>query len=392
MDRKIFITSYPYVYERYFRVFDYFPKKERLTFILPKDWEAKGGKIKVKTPRRGNIKIISSKAYFTHSHYPVVRGLLKGWMPGARKLIQQGAKSGDILYTSIEPNLLTTYFNSRLAKKLGLKHVFFTWQNVAYDARLKGIKLWITERIIKWTVQNSAGAICGNHKAAEILKKYVTRSDFKILVAPISGVDIEGFRPDIQSDFRQKHGIEDKTVLTFAGAFDERKGIKTLLAAFSEALKKASDLHLVMIGTGPLESYIRDFVGQNEMQNNITAIPWLPNEQLPGVFVGSDIFIHPSEPYAGWEEQFGYSIAEASASCLPVISTKTGSIGEIVLDGVTGVLLEPQRVDRLKDAILTLAGDVDLRRKFGLAGRKHIEENYSHSVIAGKYYNFFSTL
>ena len=125
MDRRIFITSYPYVYERYFRVFDFFPKKECLTFILPKGWEAKGGAIKVGTPQMNDIKIISSRAYFTHSHYPILRGLLKGWMPGAKKIIRQNVKLGDILYTAIEPNLLTTYFNSRLAKKLGLKQINF---------------------------------------------------------------------------------------------------------------------------------------------------------------------------------------------------------------------------------------------------------------------------
>ena len=226
--RKVFVTSYPYVYERYFKVFDYFPKKESLFFILPRIWEAKGGKIKVKIPGRQDIKISGARAFFYHSRYPVIRGLLKGWMPRARKIIENNAAQGDILYTAIEPNLLTTYLNSRLAKRLGLKHVFFTWQNIPHEKRLSGLKLWLTRALITRTVDNSAGAICGNHKAAEILKKYIRRPDFKILVAPISGVDTEKFRPNTPSDFRQKYNIENKTILTFAGVFDNRKGIKTL--------------------------------------------------------------------------------------------------------------------------------------------------------------------
>ena len=390
--RKIFITSYPYVYERYFRVFDYFSKKDELFFILPRTWEAKGGKIKVKVPIRQDIKIVGTKTFFSHSHYPVIKGLLKGWMPGAKNIIHRDAKAGDILYTSIEPNLLTTYFNSRLARKLDMKHVFFTWQNVPYENRLKGVKLKVTENIIRWTMANSAGAICGNHKAAEILKKYITRPDFKILVAPISGVDTERFKPDIQSDFRQKYELGGKTILTFAGVFDNRKGIKALLVAFFKVSKELQDLHLVMIGTGPLEGYINDFIVQNKMQGTITVIPWLPNEELPGVFASSDIFIHPSEPYGGWEEQFGYSMAEASASGLPVIATTTGSIVEIVLNEITGILVEPQSADQLGDAIIRLVNNVELRTNMGLAGRKHMKENYSHRAIAVKFYNLFTVL
>ncbi len=391
--RRIFITSYPYVYERYFRVFDYFPEKDRLVFVLPERWEAKGGQIKVRTPRRSDIKIIPAKAYFTHSHYPIIRGLFKGWMPSFKKILADKAQKGDIVYTAIEPNLLTTYFNSRLAKKLGLKHVFFTWQNVPYKSRLRGLKLKFTEYIIKKTIQNSAGAICGNQKAAEILTEYTkSRSDFKILVAPISGVDTEKFRPGIASDFRQKNNLENKIVLTFAGVFDNRKGIKTLLEAFVIALKEANNLHLVMIGTGPLESSIQNFIDQNKLENNITLILWLPNEQLPGVFAGSDIFVHPSEPFGGWEEQFGYSMAEASACALPVIATKTGSINEVVINSKTGILVEPRNPLQLSQAIARLALDVLLRKQMGEKGRRLVAEKYSHRIIADKFYNFFLSL
>lgn len=390
--RKIFITSYPYVYERYFRVFDYFPKKEELFFILPKTWEAKGGKIKVEVPVRQDIKIIPVKAYFSHSHYPIIGGLLKGWMPEAKKIIRRNAKPGDVVYTAIEPNLLTTYFNSRLARKLGLKHVFFTWQNVAYDTRLRGIKLWITESIIKRIVNNSTGAICGNYKAVEILKKYIERPGFKILVAPISGVDTEKFRPGVTSDFRHKNNLENKTVLTFAGVFDKRKGIKTLLEAFAITHKEADNLHLVMIGTGPLGGFIKDFIYQNKLESNTTLISWLPNEQLPGVFANSDIFVHPSEPYGGWEEQFGYSMAEASASGLSVIATDTGSISEIIIDKETGILVEPKNPGQLSRAIAELTGNLPLRQGMGEKGRKHIEDNYSHEVITGKFFKFFNEL
>lgn len=388
---KIFITSYPYAYERYFKVFDFFPEKERLVFILPKNWEAKGGKIKVQTPRREDIKIIPARAYFTHSHYPIIRGLFKGWMSEAAKIIRREARPGNILYTAIEPNLLTTFFNSRLAKKIGMKHVFFTWQNVPYKMRLRGLKLKFTEYIIKKTIQNSAGAICGNHKAAEILKVYAG-SDFKILVAPISGVDVNNFKPGISSNFRGKYNLGGKIILLFSGVFEERKGIRTLLDSFLKASRENPDLHLIMVGLGPMADYIKKFIASNMIENKTTIISWLPNNQLPGVFADSDIFIYPSEPYDGWEEQFGFSMTEASAAGLPVISTRSGSIEEVVKDGETGILVEPKNIAQLRKAIVKLSGDPFLRKQMGQRGREFIVENFSHQVIANKFNIFFKSL
>lgn len=388
---KIFVTSYPYVYERYFRVWDYFPEKEKLVFVLPEAWEAKKGKIKVAPPQRSDLKIHAVKSVFTHSHYPFIRGLLKGWMPSFSSIIKKEAAPGDIIYTAIEPNLLTTLWNSRLAKKRGLKHVFFTWQNIPYKTRLRGAKLRWTEKVIRETIANSVGAICGNRKAAEILREYAS-AEFKILVAPLSGVDMERFRPRLPSDFREKYSLKEKVVLTFAGVFDERKGLPILLSAFLKAWQVNPALRLVLVGLGPLDSFVRGFIKEKNLEAAVTVIPWLSNEELPGVLANSDIFVYPSQPYGGWEEQFGYSMAEASACGLPVIATRTGSIEEIVLDQKSGWLIEPGTVEPLTEAILKLAEDRHLRGNLGQMGRLHIESNFSHSVIAEKFYHFFNNL
>jgi glycosyltransferase involved in cell wall biosynthesis len=379
------------VYERYFRFFDHYPKKDSLFFVLPREWEAKGGKIKASTPIRDDIKIVSTKALFFHSHYPIIKGLLKGWMPNSHRIIKQNAKRGDILYTAIEPNLLTTYFNAKFAKRNGMRHIFFTWQNVPYNQRLGGLKLKITEFIIRGTIKNSVGAICGNTKAAEILKKY-TDAKFNILVAPIAGVDVDKFGGSYTDAYKRNNNLNDKVVVTFSGVFDKRKGIETLLNAFLISVRKRENLHLIMIGTGPLRNYIEDFINRHNLTNNTTLIDWLPNEELPAILSNSDIFIHPSEPSKGWEEQFGFSMAEASASGLPIISTDTGSIGEVVIDQKTGILVKPGDANRLSAAIDYLVDNPQKRMEMGADGRRYIGENFSDKAIAMKFYNFFSNV
>ena len=379
----IFVTSYPYVGPRHIRVFDFFKKKDDLTFILPEVWKMKGGKVVLKPLPKPGLNIIPTPAHFFHSRYFLIGGLLKGWMPATGRILRKFGNPGDVVYTAIEPNLLTTYLNARLAKSLGMKHVFFTWQNVPYEERLSGIKLALTRWLIRKNISLSQGAVCGNSRALEILKPYVPK-DFKLIEAPVSGVDTEYFRPDIASDFRERYSLQDKIVVTFVGAMDERKGIMPMLEAFAASLKKQPMLHFVMIGAGPSDDRIADFITHHNLKQHVTRLPWLPNEELPEILSASDMFIYPSTPFGGWEEQFGYSAAEASACGLPVISSPTGAIVEKVIDGVTGLLVDPSSSQELEAGILKLAADRELRKTMGIAGRKLIIEKFSHEIVASR--------
>lgn len=387
----IFVTSYPYIGPRHIRVFDFFKKKDDLVFILPKVWKMKDGKVIMKAESRPGLNIIPARTFFFHSHYPIIRGHLKGWMPATGRLLKKMSKPGDVLFTVAEPNLLMTYLYGRLAKKLGLKHVFFTWQNVRYEERITGLKLRITKWLIKKNISLSHGAICGNIKARDVLMPYLPVG-FKVITNPISGVDTEEFKPIEQSEFREKNKLRSKLILTFVGALDKRKGISTLLESFMTSLAKEPNLHLLLIGAGPLDDFVGAFVSEHGLEKSITRFPWLPNDQLPEILSSSDMFIYPSQPYGGWEEQFGYSVAEASACGLPVISTSSGSIPEKVIHGETGLLVEPGNQEAFVRAILTLASDPDLRKKMGEAGRRCIIEKFGQPIVAQKMEEFFRSL
>ena len=147
-----------------------------------------------------------------------------------------------------------------------------------------------------------------------------------------------------------------------------------------------------MIGSGPLDKELKRYVSEKGADRDITILPWIDNKDLPGYFVNSDIFVYPSQRYGGWEEQFGYSIAEAMSCGLPVVSTKTGSIEDIVVDDKTGILTEPEDVSALSRAILKLDQDENLRKEMGIAGREFIINNFSHQIIAEKLENFLRNI
>jgi glycosyltransferase involved in cell wall biosynthesis len=92
---------------------------------------------------------------------------------------------------------------------------------------------------------------------------------------------------------------------------------------------------------------------------------------------------------ASLSEGFSNVILEYMASSKPVVATEVGGNPEIVLHGKTGLLVPPADADALASAILSILGDREAASKFGIAGRRRVEEEFSLDVMVRNYENLF---
>jgi glycosyltransferase involved in cell wall biosynthesis len=136
----------------------------------------------------------------------------------------------------------------------------------------------------------------------------------------------------------------------FVGRLAPEKGIEELTAA-------AQGLNLVVVGDGPLRSLLP------------RALGFLPSEEVAARYDRAAVVVCPSR-----REGFGLVCAEAMAHARPVVATAVGGLGELVVDGETGILVEPGDPEALRAAIDRLLADADLRRKLGEAGRQRIRD------------------
>lgn len=182
----------------------------------------------------------------------------------------------------------------------------------------------------------------------------------KVHVIP-NGVDIDLFNPEAKPfGIRDKFNAREDGIVCFVGALGPWHGIDQLLRAFSVALDKHANLRLVLVG-GAREYEIGHLKSQAEglgIAKRVHFLGRIVHRQIPGVLVESDVAVAPYP-----EADFGFSplkIFEYMACGLPVIASDVPSTREIVDKGVNGLLVKPDDMKELADAIVCVLEDPSL--------------------------------
>ncbi len=150
--------------------------------------------------------------------------------------------------------------------------------------------------------------------------------------------------------------------LLFVGRFDHQKGVDLFCQALSRLGTTASG---ILAGEAVLAS------GKNlKLPENAVSVGWLTPSELEFLFSSADVLVVPSR----WEG-FGLIAAEAMRAGLPVIATRVGGLAEVVIDGETGFLIEPNNVDAIVRAIGRL--DSDVLARYGAAARIRVAELFT---------------
>jgi spore coat protein SA len=174
-----------------------------------------------------------------------------------------------------------------------------------------------------------------------------------------------------------RRNAETPTVL-FVGRLIEHKGVHVLLAAMKLLEEQGVRLQARIVGSsnygvGEETDYIRRLKAGSPA--TVTFLPYCSGSALGDLFREADIFCSPSV----WEEPFGLVNVEALASGLPVVSTRSGGITEILATG-GGILVERGSVAELACALRRLAEDPELRTRLGQQGHAAFRKRFTWSI------------
>jgi colanic acid/amylovoran biosynthesis glycosyltransferase len=171
------------------------------------------------------------------------------------------------------------------------------------------------------------------------------------------------------------------------------KGHKYLIKAVAILQERGLDLELWLAGEGVLEEELREQREALNLSNRIIFLGMLPHQRLMELYRRGevDIVALPSVDLGGGEhEGVPVSLMEAMSYRIPVVSTTTGGIPEL-LGGGAGVMVPPADPTALADAIGRLIQDPELREQQGDAGRERVEESFSLEKVADELIARFET-
>lgn len=159
----------------------------------------------------------------------------------------------------------------------------------------------------------------------------------------------------------------NKTVI-YVGIDWERKGGPILLKAFERVLKAVPDAKLLIIGCKPPVN-----------MPQVRSLGRVPPEQVRQFLARSSVFCFPTRL-----EPFGIAPLEAYMQRIPVIASKIGAMPDVVEDGVSGILVEPNHVEGFANSMIQLLTNPERCRQFGQRGHELVSKKYTWEHVGDR--------
>lgn len=211
--------------------------------------------------------------------------------------------------------------------------------------------------------------VINQKQVPEFLKKAGVSAE-KIKYVSAFYIDLDIFKPQ---------NIEKKYDIVFSGRLARNKGINLLLSAVKKSKTQISNIKFIIVGSGPLEARIKNYIKKNRLEDNVIFAGWLPGtEDVARVYNQSKILVMPS-----FNEGGPRVVLEAMACKVPVIATRVGAMIDMIKDKENGVFID-WNVEDIVQKITELLKDENLRKKIAEGGydmaqqfeRKKAIENY----------------
>jgi len=209
--------------------------------------------------------------------------------------------------------------------------------------------------------------------------------------------DPKRFMPTLDArDFASSIGVLGRPVLLTVGNLNSKyryKGQDMVIRSLPKVLKEVPDLLYVIAGEGSDTKYLQKLAEGYGVKDCVKLIGRVSDADLPFLYNCCDAFIMCSREKKGFRgtlaEGFGIVFLEASATAKLVIGGLSGGVPDAVIDGVTGILVDPTDPDAIAKAIVRVFTDRGLAQKLGCNGRRWVEEEMNRDRAAKEFQEAF---
>ncbi len=187
-----------------------------------------------------------------------------------------------------------------------------------------------------------------------------------------NGVDAARFCPQPSSTLRHRLKLENKLILLSIGRLVARKGVDTVLQTLPHLITHFPTLCYLVVGKGPESDALKKLAHSLGVASHVRFVHDARHNELPTYYNLCDLFVMPARNEGSDIEGFGLVFLEASACGKAVVGAHAGGVPDAIVDGKTGVLVQPGNHIELGKALKTLLASPEQRNELGAQGRKHV--------------------
>ncbi len=248
----------------------------------------------------------------------------------------------------------------------------------SHGGDLFGLRGPLTTKIKKWVISHAQMITVVSHHMRDHLKEVLVPScDPKVL--PM-GVDLtHRFLPD-------PNVTRSANELIFVGRLVEKKGVPYLLQAVALIVKIFPDVHLSIVGDGPLRKELVEQAIALGIDENTSFLGAVTQSELPRLYASAAIAIVPSiVARSGDQEGLGLVTVEAMGCGCAVVASDLLAIRDVIIANENGLLAEPANSKSIAENIIYLLEDETRLQHFQTVARSSVLEKFDWDIVATSY-------
>lgn len=294
------------------------------------------------------------------------------------------------------PPLLGAWAGSVVARLRRVPFIFEVrdlWPESIEQAgkRLARAFVWMIRRLVIRLYSRSDHIVVVSDPFQRHLEKAYGVQSNKISVIP-NGVEFSLVDPakfDSQA-VREHYGFSDKTIAAYVGGLGVAHGLMTVIDT-AERLRDHAGILFVLVGDGPQRHELEQAVRDRRLPN-VLLVGRKTWEEGLGILSAADISLVLLRRLEVFETVIPTKLLEGMAMMRPIVLGVRGEAERILSEAKSGIVVEPEDAGALAAAISYLHGHRDEAQRFGVQGRKYVEERFDRATMAQRMLGLFTKM
>lgn len=241
---------------------------------------------------------------------------------------------------------------------------------------------YIRNKSLKKLYVNAEHIICVSKSTKKVLMNIYDRELFNkcsILYRTIDDKFIYNNPDPIEiNKIKNQYSISEKEIIILTvSRLEKEKGIDNVIKAIINL--DSSTIKYLIVGDGKDKDRLQKIIDNNNLNDKVILTGKIPHEEVINYYDLCDLFILTSR--RGYSESFGRVFAEAGARSKPVIANNTGGAREVILNHKTGLLVNPNNINKIREKLEFLVKNKEKRKKYGFDASKRVKNMFTSNNL-----------